>query len=170
MGRRKNPNPSVRYRFSIPGADDVVPKWIAKQSNLSSSLHVMIRAFVRQYGFTDAMCVEFGTTQRKVGRPPKNVRMLFESMDMGTMGDEVERVPAIPSATPDVQPKVKPKPVDRKPAKPAAEPEDDGMVLPTAEPESEDGDYRDALTGIFGSSPAAVPGGIMLGMPGDDEE
>lgn len=199
MGRRKNPNPSTRYRFSIPDSDAAVLKWMQKQSNLSSSIHVMIRAFIRQYGYTDAMCVEFGVSQRSVGRPPKQVQMMFDTMNMEfsgqsdedtrpEIGQETAQKPAESLQTPDVQPtpvtkekaKQEPEkapvaPVEAKPA-PKREPEDDsdGFELPSAGVEKPDESYRDTLTDIFASGRRA-PGGINygvvpdLGMPGDDE-
>lgn len=172
MARRKNPNPSTRYRFSIPSQDRVVADWIAKQSNLSSSIHVMIRAFVRQFGFADAMCVEFGTTRRPVGRPPKGFQDMFDSMDVGPV-EGMEPPDVRPDtaggtgaawSTPDVKPKTATKPAKAEPPvqvpkatepKPAERPEpvdgpDDGMELPGSGPEEAPEDYRSQLAGIFG--------------------
>lgn len=190
MARRKNPNPSTRYRFSVPSQDKVVAEWIAKQSNMSASIHVMIRAFVRQFGFADAMCVEFGTTRRPVGRPPKGFQDMFDSMGVGpaeNQADSLESPDVRPDtaggtgtvwSTPDVKPKTATKPAKAEPpvqapkapeSKPAERPEpvdepDDGMELPGTPPEEAPEDYRSQLAGIFGGAPVKRES-VSLEMP-----
>lgn len=59
-----------RYRFSVPNADESVTEWIEAQSNLSFSIRVLIRDFIRVHGKVDATCAP--VEQRgKVGRPSK---------------------------------------------------------------------------------------------------
>lgn len=62
---------SVRHRFTVPTADTKVNEWIENQSNLGFSLRVLIKAFVKEYGYQDATCLELGTEVKRRGRPPK---------------------------------------------------------------------------------------------------
>lgn len=70
-----------RYRFSVPFADTVVHDWIHSQSNLSFSLRVLIKAFVKEYGNQDATCLELGETPKKRGRPSNAMRSQLEDLD-----------------------------------------------------------------------------------------
>lgn len=72
---------NIRHRFTVPVGDSVVNKWIEEQSNLGFSLRVLIKAFVRSYGYQDATCLEFGTPVKKRGRPPKQVNIKYAVMD-----------------------------------------------------------------------------------------
>jgi hypothetical protein len=72
---------NVRHRFTVPAADDVVNKWIENQSNLGFSLRVLIKAFVRGYGYKDATCLEFGVAVKKRGRPPKQANIKYDVMN-----------------------------------------------------------------------------------------
>lgn len=83
MGKYAGDNNSFRHRFSVPTEDTIVEEWIAKQCNLSSSIRVLIRNFVREYGNRDSTCVEFGVPARRAGRPSKHdsLRFLVSSDD-----------------------------------------------------------------------------------------
>lgn len=70
---------NVRHRFTVPVADDKVGRWIDEQSNLGFSLRVLIKAFVNEYGYQDATCLEFGTKAKKLGRPPKQMKTYMDS-------------------------------------------------------------------------------------------
>lgn len=71
---------NIRHRFTVPAADDVVNAWIEKQSNLGFSIRVLIKAFVSNYGYQDATCLEFGMSVRKRGRPPKQAKIRYDQM------------------------------------------------------------------------------------------
>lgn len=73
---------NVRHRFTVPVADTKVHEWIENQSNLGFSLRVLIKAFVRDYGYQDATCLELGTEVKKRGRPPKQAKI-----QLGQMGE-----------------------------------------------------------------------------------
>lgn len=77
---------NVRHRFTVPAADDVVNKWIENQSNLGFSLRVLIKAFVRSYGYKDATCLEFGVAVKKRGRPPKQANIKYNVMTDNNAG------------------------------------------------------------------------------------
>lgn len=77
---------NVRHRFTVPAADDVVNKWIENQSNLGFSLRVLIKAFVRGYGYKDATCLEFGVAVKKRGRPPKQANIKYDVMNENSTG------------------------------------------------------------------------------------
>lgn len=76
MGDEKN----IRHRFTVPKDDTQVEDWIQAQSNLGFSLRVLIRAFVRSYGYRDATCMELGTPVKRVGRPPKQAQIALGQM------------------------------------------------------------------------------------------
>lgn len=71
---------NVRHRFTVPTADTKVNEWIENQSNLGFSLRVLIKSFVREYGYQDATCLEFGTEIKKRGRPPKSIKDQVDTM------------------------------------------------------------------------------------------
>lgn len=70
----------TRYRFSVPLGDNVVNDWVDAQSNLSFSLRLLIRAFVRSYGMQDVTCLELGLTAKKRGRPLKQNSILINNV------------------------------------------------------------------------------------------
>lgn len=72
---------NIRHRFTVPAADNVVNEWIEKQSNLGFSIRVLIKAFVRSYGYQDATCLEFGIPVKKRGRPPKQANIKYNVMN-----------------------------------------------------------------------------------------
>ena len=76
MGDDKN----IRHRFTVPKDDKQVEDWIQAQSNLGFSLRVLIRAFVRSYGYRDATCMELGVPVKRVGRPPKHAQIALGQM------------------------------------------------------------------------------------------
>lgn len=80
-------NNSVRHRFTVPVADTQVEQWIESQANLNFSLRVLIRNFVREYGFQDATCLEFGAPVAKRGRPPKSLKQHMDG-NVDVMPDE----------------------------------------------------------------------------------
>lgn len=58
----------TRHRFSVPKADVSVQEWIQNQYNLSVSLRMLIKDYIRVNGTTDVTCA--AVEQRgKVGRP-----------------------------------------------------------------------------------------------------
>ena len=71
---------NCRYRFTVPTADATVNEWLSEQSNISFSLRVLIKAFIRDYGMQDATCLEVGSTVKRRGRPPKQAQIHLESM------------------------------------------------------------------------------------------
>lgn len=78
MSEEKN----CRYRFTVPTADTTVNEWLEEQSNISFSLRVLIKAFIRDYGMQDATCLEVGTSVKRRGRPPKQAQIHLESMSL----------------------------------------------------------------------------------------
>ena len=124
-----------RYRFTVPTADTSVLQWLDAQSNISFSIRVLIKAFIRDYGMQAATCLEVGFTSKKRGRPPKQVEVHLESMsiadDVGAnyADDETENMPfeevtqdvtqnAAPAAEPVVRPEVS-VPVQETPVQPS---------------------------------------------------
>jgi len=71
---------NCRYRFTVPTADTAVNEWLEEQSNVSFSLRVLIKAFIRDYGMQDATCLEVGSAVKRRGRPPKQAQIHLESM------------------------------------------------------------------------------------------
>lgn len=79
-------NTNIRHRFTVPSADIQVNKWIESQSNLGFSIRVLIKNFVREYGYQDATCLEFGAPAARRGRPPKDLkRQMSELSDSEPM-------------------------------------------------------------------------------------
>lgn len=72
---------NIRHRFTVPIADTKVNDWIKNQSNLGFSLRVLIKAFVKEYGYQDATCLELGTEVKRRGRPPKALKAQVDSID-----------------------------------------------------------------------------------------
>lgn len=50
-------NKFVRFRFSVPKADQDVLAWAEEQANLSISLRTLIRDSIRTHGIVDATCL-----------------------------------------------------------------------------------------------------------------
>ena len=73
---------NIRHRFTVPIADTKVNDWIKNQSNLGFSLRVLIKAFVKEYGYQDATCLELGTEVKRRGRPPKALKAQVDSIDV----------------------------------------------------------------------------------------
>ena len=71
---------NIRHRFTVPIADTKVNEWIKSQSNLGFSLRVLIKAFVREYGYQDATCLELGTEVKRRGRPPKALKSQIDAI------------------------------------------------------------------------------------------
>lgn len=69
MARRQNVE-HVRYRFSVPKADESVNSWIDAQGNLSHSIRTLIKEHIKKHGIMDATCTPV-EQQARVGRPPK---------------------------------------------------------------------------------------------------
>ena len=42
-----------QVRFNYPGENEIVPGWLAKQSNRNLSFRLVIKWFVKTYGFVD---------------------------------------------------------------------------------------------------------------------
>lgn len=87
---------NVRHRFAVPTADAVVHEWIANQSNLGFSIRVLIKAFVRDYGYKDATCLELGTTVKRRGRPSKQAKIAYGLVSDDEQGEfeETEEIEA----------------------------------------------------------------------------
>lgn len=69
---------SKRFRLSVPGDDESVLEWILHQNNLSMSLRVLIKRYIRQNGYTDATCEM--VSQSRAGRPSLRERELEEKL------------------------------------------------------------------------------------------
>lgn len=95
-------NTNIRHRFTVPSADVQVNKWIESQSNLGFSIRVLIKNFVREYGYQDATCLEFGTPVARRGRPPKDLkRQMSELSDSEPIQNVQES--AVPQTEPQLE-------------------------------------------------------------------
>lgn len=79
---------SIRYRFTVPVADETVIDWANAQANLGFSLRVLIKTFVRDHGMADATCTELGTNVKKKGRQSKQSKALLGGILDGTVAGE----------------------------------------------------------------------------------
>lgn len=158
---------NVRHRFTVPVADVKVNQWIESQSNLGFSLRVLIKAFVRNYGYQDATCLEFGTEVKKRGRPSKQMKIqlgqMLDDEDEDIQDDdsfepsEQEMPVSVPPITPitksradaSVKVQVEGPAKQAAPAKPVitAKP----AVTPATTPAPEDTDKEDDLMSMFNS-------------------
>jgi hypothetical protein len=168
MGKYAGDSSSFRHRFSVPSEDVIVEEWIAKQANLSSSVRVLIRNFVRDYGNRDATCVEFGVPARRAGRPAKNDSLRFlvpaEYIPEGEAEDDADQASGMapapvqqPAAQPSVQVK---KPEQEKPKAATPSPMDfmnidygSDAASGAAEEPGMDPESADVLAELFGQRP-----------------
>jgi len=58
MKNTKKYVPTYRHGFSIPASEDKLESWVCHQSHLSLSVQRLIRWYVKNYGTTDALCVD----------------------------------------------------------------------------------------------------------------
>lgn len=58
MPRSKCFVPKFQHSFSIPASDDKLEPWVRHQPHLSHSIRHLIRWYVKNYGTTDALCVD----------------------------------------------------------------------------------------------------------------
>lgn len=47
---------SIRYHFTVPGADAQFAEWAKLQYNFSTSVRVAIKEYIARHGMTDAGC------------------------------------------------------------------------------------------------------------------
>lgn len=117
---------NVRHRFTVPVADTKVNQWIESQSNLGFSLRVLIKAYVRNYGYQDATCLEFGSEVKKRGRPSKQMKIqlgqMLDDTDENEYQGDTDVADDFPPVEVNAEP-VRPAPVTQSspaaPAKPA---------------------------------------------------
>lgn len=69
---------SHRFRMTIPTKDTTVLRWVEQQSSLSTSLRMLIRWAIQEYGYADVTCL---TVRRDRGRPNQTAAVLnYEPM------------------------------------------------------------------------------------------
>lgn len=61
------PIPSRRFRISVPEKDEDVIAWFEEQEEISASIRVLVKNFVKKEGVVDVMC-------RSVDGPRQEVR------------------------------------------------------------------------------------------------
>lgn len=50
------PIPSRRFRISVPEKDEDVIAWFEEQEEISASIRVLVKNFVKKEGVVDVMC------------------------------------------------------------------------------------------------------------------
>lgn len=90
---------STRHRFTVPNKDDTVLRWIENQSSLSTSLRMLIRWAVQEYGFADVTCL---AVKRGRGRPNGTAEDIV--YERGLEVFDPNTVPVQPAQTPVRQP------------------------------------------------------------------
>jgi AT hook motif. len=88
-----------RFRVSVPSNDATVLEWIENQANLSYSFRVLVREYVREYGMTDATCMEVVPGGRKRGRPRKDLTDVIASAKEAEIDDSVEETEDVSATT-----------------------------------------------------------------------
>ena len=71
----KNNSTTQRYRFSVPEKDTDVVAWLEEQSDLSISLRILIKNFVKKEGVVDIICrpVDGPKPQASLPKEPKAI-------------------------------------------------------------------------------------------------
>lgn len=76
-----------RRRIRVPAKDRTVIEWMDEQEDLSASLRLVVRDYIRRYGVGDVMCQPVQQEPRR-GRPPKQESEVTENTEPSD-GDEV---------------------------------------------------------------------------------
>ena len=100
---------TVRPRLSIPSSDKAVIKWLEKQSSISSSIRLLIRTAISQYGncdiiekvhLGDSLDVNTREVEKEVEQPevkPEKVEVKEEKVQVRSETKEKDVLDAINS-------------------------------------------------------------------------
>lgn len=84
MSEQNDPKES-RRRIRVPAKDRTVNAWMDDQDDLSASLRLVVRDYIRRNGMGDVMCQPVVQEPRR-GRPPK----IEDEADAGVAQDQVQ--------------------------------------------------------------------------------
>ena len=100
---------TVRPRLSIPSSDKAVIKWLEKQSSISSSIRLLIRTAISQYGncdiiekvhLGDSLDVNTREIEKEIEQPeikPEKVEVKEEKVQVRSETEEKDVLDAINS-------------------------------------------------------------------------